>query len=249
MLLLALVTGVWLARSSGDPDTGRRPTTSTPQPTARGETDRATQPRGMPAPSELDAEVTRLRAAAPVTAAPSLPRIGGEAAHQPDLYAAEFVRRLLTRDYGQGRDGFLAWVQSEAARSPEPLVVGLIPPELHDRWAVFSLTDSSDGPAPIPDQTEWTRLGRVSGRATVTIRRVAVPQAWTNAVEAGRITDPGITARVVTADVVTTTVADGRTQVETRNVELGLEFEGPPTRATWGFVGAVTYESMVVGRR
>jgi hypothetical protein len=196
---------------------------------------------------DLEAELGRLRAAPVMTTHSPLPRIDGDATQQPDLYAAEFTRRLLTQDYGKSRQAWLSWVQSESARTEEPLVVGLVPPELRDRWAVFSVTDVTNVAAPIPTAEEWARLSQKSGRTTVRLRRVSEPMAWTNAVEAGRITDPGITARIVSAEVTLTTVIDGRTRRDVNSVELGLEFEGPPTRDAWGFVGAVTYTAIPLG--
>jgi hypothetical protein len=67
------------------------------------------------AASKADAEIARLRAAPAVSPAGAGGRISGETATQPDLYAAEFVRRLLTQDYQKLRAQHLAWVQSEAA--------------------------------------------------------------------------------------------------------------------------------------
>jgi hypothetical protein len=50
------------------------------------------------------------------------PRITGTATEQADLYATEFVRRLLSRDYAKvSRDSQLAWVQAESAATTEPL--------------------------------------------------------------------------------------------------------------------------------
>ena len=57
--------------------------------------------------------------------------------------------------------------------------------------------------------------------------------------------DPGLTARVVSAEV--SLHVQGR--VEVFSVELSLEFEGPPVRDDWGFVGAVSYTSMPVDVR
>jgi hypothetical protein len=141
----------------------------------------------------------------------------------------------------------VSWVQAESAHTGEPLAIGLVPQELRDRWATFSVTDTSDGPAPIPTTSEWAKLAAQAGRTSVRIQRVTEPMAWTNAVEAGRITDPGITARIVSAEVTLTTVVDGHTRTRATSVELGLEFEGPPTRGQWGFVGAVTYTAIPMG--
>jgi hypothetical protein len=183
-----------------------------------------------------------------VTTESPLPRITGDTAQQPDLYAAAFTTQLLTQDYRRARGAWVSWVQAESARTDEPLVTGLVPPELRDRWAAFSVTDASDGPTPIPTTSEWATVAAQAGRTSVRIQRVTEPMAWSNAVEAGRITDPGITARVVSAEVTLTTVVGGHTRTAATSVELGLEFEGPPTRDQWGFVGAVTYTAMPMGQ-
>src|SRR4051794_37076031 len=75
---------------SGSQETAASPTavvSASPTPSDRGSPDAERDPVA----SELD----RLRAAAPVAPGPVGRRIIGEAAQQPDLYAAEFVRRLL----------------------------------------------------------------------------------------------------------------------------------------------------------
>jgi hypothetical protein len=109
------------------------------------------------------------------------------------------------------------------------------------------VTDATDGPAPIPTAGQWAKLAEQAARTTVRVQRVTEPMAWTNAVEAGRITDPGITARIVSAEVTLTTVVDGHARHQVSSVELGLEFEGPPTRNRWGFVAAVTYTAIPMG--
>jgi hypothetical protein len=182
-----------------------------------------------------------------VTTDSPLPPITGDAATQPDLYAAAFTERLMTQDYRNPRQALLSWVQGESSRTEEPLVMGLVPPELRDRWAVFSVTDATDGQAPIPTADEWAKLAQPAATKTVRVRRVTEPMAWTNAVESGRITDPGITARIVSAEVTLTTVVDGHPRHHAYSVELGLEFEGPPTRNRWGFVAAVTYSAVPMG--
>ena len=221
--------------------TDSRATTATPEPS---------NPSGQPGirKSELDAEVARLRATPTADATSPLPRITGDAAQQPDLYAAAFTTQLLTQDYRRPREQWVSWVQAESARTEEPLVIGLVPADLRDRWAAFSVTDAHNGPAPIPTTRDWAGLAAQGGRTSVRIQRVTEPMAWTNAVEAGRITDPGITARIVSAEVTLTTTVDGHIQTVTTSVELGLEFEGPPSRGHWGFVGAVTYTAIPMGQ-
>ena len=173
------------------------------------------------------------------------PPVSKEAKAHPDLYAAEFVRRLLTQDYGAPRDDLLAWVQAESAQTSEPLIVGLIPEDLRPKWAVFSVSDPVDGSAPIPGVDEWSRLAAAGASTTARVQRVSEPLGWTNAVEAGRITDPGVTARVVSAEVIRHT----STMEEVYSVEISLELEGPPVRADWGFVGAATYTVVPMGHR
>ncbi|MGN6132355.1 MAG: hypothetical protein ACTHOK_18605 [Nocardioidaceae bacterium] len=169
------------------------------------------------------------------------PPIDHKARQQPDLYAAAFARQLLTQDYGSSRAGLLAWVQSESARCTEPSVVGLTPPSLRDKMAVASLIDDSDGPAPIPSQRQWTRLAQRGGHTTATVRRVITPPTWTAAVAAGKITDPGVTAREVDADVTLHTTHAGQPAVRTYSVALTMNLEGPPARDGYGLVTAVTY--------
>lgn len=250
VLITGTVLAVAMVRGHGDPNV------STPKPdrasagpkssTLPGQRDDATAPPGI-RKGQLEAEVARLRAAPEVSTGSPRPKIVGDAKTQPDLYAAEFTRRLLTQDYRTPRQTLLSWVQGESAPTQEPLVVGLVPPELRDRWAVFTVTDTTDGPTPIPTSGEWARLADQAGTSTVRIQRVTEPMAWTNAVESGQITDPGITARIISAEITLTTVVDGRTRRAVTSVELGLEFEGPPTRRQWGFVGAVTYTAIAVG--
>jgi hypothetical protein len=178
---------------------------------------------------------------------PEDPPISGEATLQPDLYAAEFVRRLLTQDYGQPRDELLAWVQAESTPVADPLVVGLVPPDLRGRFAVYSVTDTSNGASPIPPAQEWGALATSAAYTTVRIDRVIETTAWNNAVHAGRITDPGTTARLVAATVTRHTGTAVKPATEEFSVALSLNLEGPPTRAGWRFVTAVTYTTIPAG--
>ncbi len=218
---------------------------------------RAQDPDGAPAQPQAEGQrqaeadpaaydISRLRALEPVVASPGTATITGEAAQQPDLYAAEFVRRLLTQDYRQPREAHLQWVQAEAATTKEPLVVGLVPPELRDRLALYSVADASGAATPIPSASEWQGLALQHGYTTVTIDRVEEPFAWTNAVASGRISDPGITGRDVAATVVQHTTVEGQPRTATFSVGISLNLQGPPTRATWGFVAAVSYTSIQV---
>jgi len=169
--------------------------------------------------------------------------IQGDDSQQPDLYAAAFARRLLTQDYQTPRADLLAWVQAESAQSTEPLVVGLVPSELRDRFAVYSVTDATSGPAPIPSEDDWRGLATRNAATTAVIDRVIEPQSWSNAVDAGRIQDPGVTARQVHATVTRSVGTD----TTTYSVEVTINLEGPPSRAGWGFVTLLTYTSIPVG--
>lgn len=248
LVVSIVMTLAWVRSDEGEAATAHKAVTPS-SPRTSPQTGAPTDATGQPGirRSHQEAELARLRAAPELTTRSPLPRITGDATQQPDLFAAEFTRRLLTQDYRKPREALLSWVQAESARTDEPLVVGMVPPDLRDRWAVFTVTDSSETPAPIPTPEEWVRLSTQTGRTTVRVQRVSEPMAWTNAIEAGRITDPGITARIVSAEVTLTTTVDGRTRHQVTSIELGLEFEGPPTRDTWGFVGAVTYSAIPLG--
>ena len=133
-------------------------------------------------------------------------------------------------------------MQAESATTTEPLVIGLVPQDLRDRFAVWSVTDATNGPAPVLPVLEWARLSASRAVDTARVERVDEPIAWIGAVQAGRITDPGITARQVSATVVRRTGA--RTQ--TFSVATSLNLEGPPVRPTWGVVAVITYTALPV---
>ncbi|HRY09580.1 MAG TPA: hypothetical protein P5544_06365 [Candidatus Nanopelagicales bacterium] len=248
------VTGWLLTRGeapSGDQASAATPPTVTasptgPRPSAASSGSAASAGSVVPStpmPAGVAAELERMRTAPAVAPAGPSARVTGEATTQPDLYAAEFVRRLLTQDHRTPRTAHLGWVQAESAQTSEPLVIGLVPLELRGRLAVYSVTDSTDGPAPVPTQQEWEALAAQGGSQTAQIDRVGIPLAWSNAVAAGRITDPGITGREVLATVTRHTGAS----VTRWSVAIALNLQGPPTRATWGFVTAVTYRAVQVG--
>ena len=177
-------------------------------------------------------------------------RISAEAKTQPDLYAAEFVRTLLTQDYRRPRQEHLAWVATEAGTTAEPLIVGLVPPELRDRLAVYSVVAQGDGAAsaPIPSAADWARLGTLGAYTAVSDVRVSEPLAWSNAVEAERVTDAGVTAREITATVILHTTAAPGTNASRSSVSLTADFVGPPTYPSWRFVNVVLYTSLSEGR-
>ena len=200
---------------------------------------------------ELDAGIARARGVVPVEAATSrqYPAVSAEARQQPDLYAAAFVGELLTQDYRTSRDQLLAWVQSESAQSTEPLVVGLTPIELRATMALASVQDRVNGPSPVPNQSDWAVLAGRKGRTTVQIQRVSEPVAWATAVAKGQITDPGVTARQVDAEVTLQTTDLGKVTEQQFSVALVINLEGPPAGDRYGFVAAITYNVVKVPAR
>jgi len=197
--MLALVVVLALVGWSQTPRADRPQTPSIPTTSS---TAAVEAPRSGPSPTasaraqgpsqQVIADLAAIRSVSTPTAPPGTPTIIGEAASQPDLYATEFVRRLLTQDYASPRDSLLAWVNAESAPTSEPLVVGLVPTDLRDRLAIFSVTDTSRSPAPIPTQQEWSALGSKSITQEARIDAVREPLAWLNAVAGGQITDPGL---------------------------------------------------------
>lgn len=199
--------------------------------------------------SELEQSIKRMRAVPPVQPATSghYAAVSAEARQQPDLYAAAFVRQLLTQDYRADREQLLAWVQSESAQSTDPLVVALTPVDLRGRMAVASVQDGVNGPAPVPSQSDWANLAGRQGHTTVQIQRVIEPVPWASAVANGQITDPGVTARQVDADVTLQTTDQGKATAVHYSVALVVNLEGPPVRGGYGFVTAITYNVAAMG--
>src|SRR5665811_346800 len=161
--------------------------------------------RSLTSPQQtgLQLSLARMRHEVPVVPATSAqyPAVGSQARLQPDLYAAAFTRQLLTQDYRTSRGQLLAWVQSETAPSTELLVVGLTPVGLRGRLALWSVQDDTGSPAIVPSPSTWTALAQRRGYATVQIQKVTEPVSWAAAVADGRITDPGVTARQIDAEV------------------------------------------------
>ena len=215
---------------------------TTPSPSSRGSLAAEQQ-------SELEQSINRMRTVTPVHPATSdsYAAVSAEARQQPDLYAAAFVRQLLTQDYRTDREQLLAWVQSESAQSTDPLVVGLTPVDLRGRMAVASVQDGVNGPAPVPSQSDWADLARRQGHTTVQIQRVIEPEPWASSVASGQITDPGVTARQVDADVTLHTNVHGKVIAEHFSVALVVNLEGPPVLGEYGFVTAITYSVAAVG--
>ena len=197
---------------------------------------------------ELQRSISRIRGVVPVTAAasPQYPAVSAEARRQPDLYAAAFVSQLFTQDYRVSRDMLLAWVQSESAQSTDPLVVGLTPVDLRNRMAVASIQDGVNGPSPLPSQRDWAELARRQGHTTARIQRVTQPLSWASAVANGQITDPGVTARQVDAEVTLHAIDHGKPTAVRYSVALVVNLEAPPVRDGYGFVAAITYNEVRV---
>lgn len=193
--------------------------------------------------SALDATIASLRAmlSIPAATSPTHRPISTEARSQPDLYAAALVRGLLTQNYRTERHELLAWVQSESAPSTEPSVVGLIPQNLRPKLAVASVQEGFDGPGPVPAPGVWEALAAQHAHTTVVIQRVIEPVPWSAAVAAGQITDPGVTAREVDAQVTLHTVIQGQARAKISSVALTLNLEGPPVRGGYGLVSLISY--------
>jgi hypothetical protein len=206
---------------------------------ARGEFTTAEQQTG------LQQSLTRMRAQTPVAPATSsqYPAVSSQARLQPDLYAAAFTRELLTQDYRASRDDVLAWVQSESAQSTEPLVVGLTPVELRPRLALWSVQDDTGSPAIVPSRSAWAALAERRAYTTVQIQKVTEPVAWADAVAGGQITDPGVTARQVDAEVTLHTTDRGHPITAASSVALTIQLEGPPGQGRVRFVVAVIYDA------
>ncbi|WP_147068293.1 hypothetical protein [Terrabacter aerolatus] len=246
LLLTASVVGVVLSRRQGPASqAARRPATTDSagmqlnSPTAQpGTTAREADP--------VAADIERLRAVSWVSPPTREARIAGEVTQQPDLYAAEFVRRLLVQDYRRPRAEHLAWVQAESAQTSEPLVVGMVPKELRSRLAVYSVTEAAGQTPAVPGAKEWDALALQDAYTSVHIEHVEEPMAWSTAVSSGRIGDPGVTGREVSATVTLHYLKAGRPATTTSSVAMALNLEGPPSRSAWGFVTAVTYSSLPV---
>lgn len=249
LVMFALVAVSVLANGHERPTSAGRSAAESSRPTAASRPSSSGPGSLTPAQqSEVEQSISRMRDVVPVKAAtsPQYPAVDAEARQQPDLYAAAFVRQLLTQNYRTSRELLLAWVQSESAQSTDPMVVGLTPVDLRDRMAVASVQDGVSGPSPVPSQKDWADLARRRGHATVRIQRVTQPVAWASAVAAGEITDPGVTARQVDAEVTLQTNSHGKTIAVRYSVALVVNLEGPPFRDGYGFVAAITYNGAVV---
>ncbi len=248
LLTAVLAATIWSIRQRSHSDGGAGTAPNTVE--RRHPVGPSSRPTRAPiADADVEADIARLKAIRPPT--PTKRTAGlqtpDESRNQPDLYARAFVQRLLTQDYRTSREKHLAWVQTESARTDEPLVTGLVPPELRNRVALFSVTSQGPGPAPIPSPAEWDRLGALGAHTTATVQRVTEPLVWSNAAEAGRVSDPGVTAREVTA-LVTLHTGSGAPDTSTvSSIALTLNLVGPPTRDTWAFVAVITYRAVPMG--
>jgi hypothetical protein len=127
-------------------------------------------------------------------------------------------------------------------------VVGLVPPALRPKFALWSVIDAPPGdPTPIPSSSAWVALAAESARSSVAVQSVTEPPSWTQAIADGRITDPGVAARDVDAVVTTHSVVNGRMVVSRADVLISLTLEGPPSRAEYGFVDVLTYSVVPIG--
>jgi hypothetical protein len=249
LVVIALVTVAVVVNGHRSPTSAGRSTPEGSRPTV------ATTPSPSGARSltsgqqaELEQSIGRMRDVVPVNAAtsPQYPAVDAGARQQADLYAAAFVRQLLTQDYRTSRELLLSWVQSESAQSTDPLVVGLTPVDLRDRMAVASVQDNINGPSPVPSGKDWADLALRQGHTTVRIQRVSQPVSWASAVASGQITDPGVTARQVDAEVTVHTNDNGKATAMRYSVALVVNLEGPPVRDGYGFVAAITYNLAAV---
>ena len=250
LLVLALSAVAVLRTSRADRGTRGPGLAAQAPPTTRNQVESTpTSTPGATQTDQLSQDIAGIAALPPVTAATSRrhPPIPAELRGQAALYARSFATELLTQDYRTPRVELLSWIQSESTPSSEPRVVGLVPPALRPRFAIYSLTAALDGsPTPVPSEAEWTAWSRVAGYTTVAVQQVTEPAAWSQAVAAGEITDPGVTAQDVDALVTTHWLHNGRQASATHSLSISLTLEGPPSRSDYGFVCAVTYHSVAV---
>jgi len=184
-------------------------------------------------------ELSMLAAAPDVTPAttPPLPPIPPSDRTQPDLYARAFVTGLFIHPYtGVTRAQMLAWVQTQQALSP--FITGGTSAELN-RLLVESASDpawSNHGVAALPDDSGWAQA--VAGRTSVHIDRLTclTPPDWETAISDGNITDPGLTARLVSADMTMTWNDGGKPKSQKFSTALTMLLEGPPTASQYGVV-------------
>jgi hypothetical protein len=184
-------------------------------------------------------ELSMLDAAPAVTPETTrlLPPIPAQDRTQPDLYARAFLTGLFVHPYaGVTRAQMLAWVQSQQADSP--FITGGTVSE-RSRLLVESASDpqwSNHGYAVLPDDAGWAQAA--AGRASVRIARLTctTPPDWETAISDGDITDPGLTARLVSADMTMSWTEDRKVRTQRLSVALTLLLEGPPATGQYGVV-------------
>ncbi len=173
---------------------------------------------------------------APATTA-LLPPIPAADRTQPDLYARAFFTALFTHPWAKvTRHQMLAWVQAQQAASP--FITGGTTAQLN-RLLVESATDpawNNSGYAVLPDDAGWAQA--VAGRAGVRLAHLIcmIPPQWEAAISDGDITDPGLTERLVSADLTMTWTDSGHRKTQQFSFALSLLLEGPPTTGQYGVV-------------
>ena len=115
--------------------------------------------------------------------------------------------------------------------------------------AVASVQDGINGLAPVPSQSDWARLAGLQGHTTVQVLHVSEPVSWASAVANGQITDPGVTARQVDAELTLQTTDQGKSTLEHFSVSLVINLEGPPVRDGYGLVTTITYNVAAMGQQ
>jgi hypothetical protein len=251
VLLLLVVGSAAVLRASGrNTTTGRAASAGTATNKPAATAGAVPVPGDSGTDSALASDLNSLRVAPAVQPAvshnyPAIPTTDRAQAH---VYARAFVTELFTQDYRTNRSDLLRWVQSETVPTIEPLVIGLVPSDLQPKLGVWSVSSTSDGsPTPIPAADEWQAWTAKQASTTVQILRVSEPTSWSEAVSAGRIADPGVTARDVDAVVTTRWVDHGQTRTSKRSVFLSLTLEGPPARSGFGYVNCVAYRTAPIG--
>jgi hypothetical protein len=115
--------------------------------------------------------------------------------------------------------------------------------------AVTSVQEGVNGLAPVPSLSDWAKLGSRQGHTSVQILHVSEPVSWASAVANAQITDPGVTARQVDAEVTLQTTDQGKTTLQRFSVSLVINLEGPPVRDGYGFVAAIIYNVAAGGQQ
>lgn len=137
--------------------------------------------------------------AQPSTSIPVTPTQSGVAALPPlsrtssaDVYAAEVARALWNVDYADtSRAALLAFWRGELADAlPDGTPAGATLAQAHAA-AMATLRSR------LPSAVMWATLARGQTVSRSTVTSVSEPASWVAAVTAGRIADPGLSARTV----------------------------------------------------